>query len=68
MNIKVLNNWSNKPFAMLINLLKALLIGAYIPSSSYEAKRKLRNLELGYDSIHACKYDCVLSWKRYSNC
>ncbi|KAA0051953.1 CACTA en-spm transposon protein [Cucumis melo var. makuwa] len=34
-----------------------------IPSSFYEAKRKLRDLGLGYETIHTCKYDCVLYWK-----
>ncbi|KAA0042216.1 hypothetical protein E6C27_scaffold67G007270 [Cucumis melo var. makuwa] len=36
-----------------------------IPSSSYEAKRKLRDLGLGYETIHTCKYDCVLYWKEF---
>ncbi|TYK09467.1 CACTA en-spm transposon protein [Cucumis melo var. makuwa] len=36
-----------------------------IPSSFYEAKRKLRALGLGYETIHACKYDYVLYWKEF---
>jgi len=69
MHIKVLNNWSNKSFNMLLELLKdAFPIGTSIPGSFYEAKRKLRDLKLGYDSIHACKYDCVLFWKELANC
>ena len=69
MHIKVLNNWSNKSFDMLLDLLKDVFpVGSYIPSSFYEAKKKLRDLGLGYESIHACKYDCVLFWKGYSNC
>ncbi|KAA0040682.1 uncharacterized protein E5676_scaffold534G00180 [Cucumis melo var. makuwa] len=36
-----------------------------IRSSFYEAKRKLRDLGLGYETIHACKYDCVLYWKEF---
>ncbi|TYK16523.1 hypothetical protein E5676_scaffold21G003360 [Cucumis melo var. makuwa] len=38
-----------------------------IPSSFYEAKRKLRNLDLGYETIHACKYGCVLYWKEFAD-
>ena len=37
------------------------------PSSFYEAKEKFRDLGLGYDLIHACKYDCILYWKEFSN-
>ena len=36
-----------------------------IPNSFYEAKRKLCDLGLGYETIHACKYDCVLYWKEF---
>ena len=67
-HIKVLNNWTNKFFDMLLNLLKNVFsIDTCILSSFYEVKRKLRDLGLEYDYIHACKYDCVLFWKRYSN-
>ncbi|KAA0032376.1 hypothetical protein E6C27_scaffold219G002440 [Cucumis melo var. makuwa] len=38
-----------------------------IPSSSYEAKRKLRDLGLGYETIHACKYDYVLYSKEFTD-
>ena len=61
MHIKVLNGWSNKSFDMLLELLKsAFSTDASIPSSYYEAKKKLRDLGRGYDLIHACKYDCIL--------
>ena len=56
MQIKILNNWSNKSFDMLLELLKdAFSIGTFITKSFYEAKRKLCDLGLGYDFIHACK-------------
>ncbi|KAA0033016.1 hypothetical protein E5676_scaffold121G00330 [Cucumis melo var. makuwa] len=38
-----------------------------IPSSFYEAKRKLHDLGLGYKTIHACKYDCVWYLKEFAN-
>ncbi|KAA0053293.1 CACTA en-spm transposon protein [Cucumis melo var. makuwa] len=67
MHVKVLNGWSNKSFDMLLELLRATfpMCNSTIPSSFYEAKRKLRDLGLGYETIHACKYDCVLYWKEF---
>ena len=64
MHIKVLNGWSNKSFDMLLELLlDAFPDGASIPKSHYDVKKMLRDFGLGYDSIHACKYDCALFWK-----
>ncbi|KAA0046644.1 CACTA transposable element [Cucumis melo var. makuwa] len=67
MHVKVLNGWSNKSFDMLLELLRAAfpMCNSTISSSFYEAKRKLRDLGLGYETIHACKYDCVLYWKEF---
>ena len=46
---------------MLLELLRAAfpMSSSTIPSSFYEAKQKLRDLGLRYETIHACKYDCV---------
>ena len=57
MHIKVLNSWSNKSFDMLFELLRAMfpMYNTTIPSSFYEAKRKLSDLGLGYETIHSCK-------------
>ena len=69
MRVKIFNNWSSKFFDMLLNLLKDVFpIDICIPRSFYETKRKLRDSKLGRDFIHAYKYDCVLLWKKYSNC
>ncbi|KAA0050361.1 uncharacterized protein E6C27_scaffold88G00930 [Cucumis melo var. makuwa] len=56
------------PFATL-ELLRAAfpMCNSTIPSSFYEAKRKLRDLGLGYETIHACKYDFVLYWKEFAD-
>ena len=63
MLIKVLNRWSNKSFDMLLELLvDAFPSGISIPKSNYDGKKMLRDFGLGYDSIHACKYDCALFW------
>ncbi|KAI3453341.1 hypothetical protein Pfo_010004 [Paulownia fortunei] len=63
MHVKVLNSWSNKSFDMLLQLLgEAFPKPNAIPRSHYEAKKMLRELGLGYESIHACKHDCILFW------
>ena len=55
---------SNKHFDMLLNLLKrSHPKEAFIPSTNNDAKKMLRELGLGYESIHACKNDCALFWK-----
>ena len=64
MHVKVLNRWSNKSFDMLLQILKkAFPEGANIPASYYDAKKMLRDLGLGYETIHVCKYDCALFWR-----
>ena len=63
MHVKVLNCWSDKSFDMLLQfLIDAFLEGSNIPKTYYDAKKMLRELGLGYNSIHACKYDCTLVW------
>ena len=54
MHVKVLSRWSNKSFDMLQILKKAFLEGANIPASYYDAKKMLRDLGLGYETIHVC--------------
>ncbi|RVX01357.1 hypothetical protein CK203_031234 [Vitis vinifera] len=64
MHIKILNRWSDKSFDMLLQVLvDAFPKRSNIPKTYYDAKKMLRDLGLGYDSIHACKYDCALFWK-----
>ena len=70
MHVKVFNSWSNKCFDILLELLKHAfsMYDTIIPSLFYEAKRKLRDLDLGYETIHACKYDSVLSRRSLAIC
>ena len=64
LHLKVYNHWSNKSFNMLLELLKdAFPMGETLPKTHYDALKMLRELGLGYELIHACKYDCVLFWK-----
>ena len=54
MHVKVLNCWSDKSFDMLLQLLiDAFPEGSIIPKTYYYAKKMLRELGLGYNSI--CK-------------
>ena len=53
---------------MLLELLNNTFFeGAVLPKSHYEAKKILQDLGLGYECIHACKYDCVLFWKEHKD-
>ena len=53
MHIKVLNRWMNKSFDMLLELLKdSFSNDTKIPSSYYEARKKLNDLGLRYENIH----------------
>ncbi|XXG59043.1 hypothetical protein AAC387_Pa04g1191 [Persea americana] len=68
LHVKVLNNLSNKAFNMVMMIMKDVIPESeMVPSSLYEAKKFLRELGLGYKSIHACKNDCVLFRKENEN-
>ncbi|XP_062080309.1 uncharacterized protein LOC133785063 [Humulus lupulus] len=68
MHIKVMCGWSNKSFDLLLDLLsKAFPKDNKIPRSYYDAKKMLRDLGLGYETIHVCEYDCALFWKENKN-
>ena len=65
MRIKVLNKWTNTLFDQLLELLLISHTDRNkIPDSHYDAKKKLRGLDIGYQSINICKYDCELLWKK----
>ena len=53
---------------MMLELIKLVFpMCTTLPSSFNEAKQKLCDLGLGYKTIHACKYDCVLFWKEFED-
>ncbi|KAL5760152.1 hypothetical protein ACOSQ2_018990 [Xanthoceras sorbifolium] len=69
MHLKVLNQWTNKSMDMILDLLKSTFPkGTNIPGLTYDAKKMLKDLGLGYEVIHACKYDCALFWKEHELC
>ncbi|XP_062102831.1 uncharacterized protein LOC133812995 [Humulus lupulus] len=64
MHFKVLGKIPNKIFDGILELLEdAFPSPNKIPKSHYAAKRLMRKLGLGYESIHVCKHDCALFWK-----
>ncbi|KAK1414527.1 hypothetical protein QVD17_30273 [Tagetes erecta] len=66
MHIKVKNKWTNSSFDELLELLRSSHPkGNKIPPSHYIAKKTLKKIGLGYESIHVCKNDCALFWKEH---
>ena len=56
-----MNGWSEKSFTILLKLLKdAFSEGNGLPSSYYEAKKVVNNLDLRYQKIHSCLKDYML--------
>ncbi|KAL7189265.1 hypothetical protein ACSBR1_039002 [Camellia fascicularis] len=62
LHVKVYNKWSNKSFYMVMQVFKDILpeYGQTVPWTLYHAKKFLRDLGLGYETIHAYKNDCAL--------
>ncbi|GJY59211.1 reverse transcriptase domain-containing protein [Tanacetum coccineum] len=62
-HLKVLYKWTNTSFDETIEfLLKSFLTGAKLPKSYYEAKKSMKKVRLGYESIDAYINDCCLFW------
>ena len=67
LHIKTYTIMTNKTFNMLCQLLNTALPKVDFPKSYADAKRALSHLGLGYQTIHVCKYDCILYWGDYAN-
>ena len=68
LHIKAISKWTDSSVNLLLELLRISLPKENkIPASHYEAKRKLRKIGLGYQSIHACKNDYCLFWEENSS-
>ncbi|XP_023736641.1 uncharacterized protein LOC111884567 [Lactuca sativa] len=64
MHIKVNNKWTDSSFDQLLELLHSTFPqDNKVPRSYYLAKKKLKKIGLGYESIPVCKNDCSLFWK-----
>ena len=67
-NIKCDGKWCNKSFTMMLELLQEILPeGNLPPHSCYESRKLLKSLGLTCKKIDACRNDCVLFRKQYSN-
>ena len=65
-NLKTRHGWTEKSFSELLQLLNALLPeDNVVPRSTYEAKKLLSDLGMGYEKIHACPNDCILYREEY---
>ncbi|GJU43355.1 signal peptide peptidase-like protein 2 [Tanacetum coccineum] len=62
-HLKVLHKWTDTSFDETMEfLLKSFPTGAKLPKSYYEAKKSMKKVRLGYESIDACINDCCLFW------
>jgi hypothetical protein len=67
LHIKSLYRISNSAFSAIVKLLaKAFPECNTLPKSYNEANNLLKELGLGYDSIHVCFNNCVLFRKQYA--
>jgi hypothetical protein len=68
LHMKSLYKISNSAFSAILKLLaEAFPEGNALPKSYSEAKHFLKELGLGYESIHVCGNNCVLFRKRYAH-
>jgi len=63
-NLKCEGGWSNASFTKLLGFLKDIVPSdAKLPNDTYEAKKFIKDLGLGYEKIPACPNGCMLFWK-----
>jgi hypothetical protein len=63
-SLKCMGGWSNSSFSMLLEFINELLPpSAPLPKDTYEAKKYMSDLGLGYEKISACRNGCMLFWR-----
>ncbi|CAL1399254.1 unnamed protein product [Linum trigynum] len=63
-HLKCMNGLSNKAFNDLLSTLRETLPeGQKLPKSSYEIKKLIGKLGLGYEKIDVCPNNCMLFWR-----
>ena len=62
-HVQCMGGWSNASFTWLLQSLKDM-IPSYddLPKTTYEAKKYMKDLGLGYKKILACRNGCMLFW------
>ncbi|CAM8934566.1 unnamed protein product [Rhodiola kirilowii] len=64
MQLKVESRMSDNSFNKYLQITKAILPrDNKYPSSYKDVKKVLKNMGLGYETIHACEYGCILYYK-----
>ncbi|CAM8997024.1 unnamed protein product [Rhodiola kirilowii] len=64
MQLKIESRMSDKSFNKYLHITKEILPrDNNYPSSYKEVKILLKNMGLGYETIHACEYGCILYYK-----
>jgi len=64
LHLKLLGGWTDRSFNLLLDLLNdSLPEGSTLPRNFHEAKKLVKSIVTGYQSIHACENDCMLYWK-----
>ncbi len=67
-NLKCMGGWSNNSFTWLLEILNKMLPSdASLPKNTYEVKKYMRELGLGYEKIPVCVNGCMLFWKDNEN-
>ncbi|CAN1324181.1 hypothetical protein LINPERPRIM_LOCUS33004 [Linum perenne] len=67
-HVKCIGRWSVKSFTMLLELLREVIPnGETLPKSYHEVKKFISDLGLSYETIDACRNDCMLFWKNHIN-
>ncbi|XP_071729360.1 uncharacterized protein [Rutidosis leptorrhynchoides] len=67
-NLKSNNNWSDKIFTSLLELLHDMLPeDNELPVSYYQAKKVMCPMGLEVERIHACPNDCILYRNKYKD-
>ena len=63
MHVKVTSKWTSASMDSLLSLSSRAFKDVKLSKCNYNAKRYLRRLGLGCESIHVCKWDYALFWK-----
>ncbi|GLT54465.1 hypothetical protein SLA2020_276610 [Shorea laevis] len=68
-NMKCMGGWSNTIFTSLFEFINQLLgtDRLFLPNNTYEAKKYMKDLGLGYEKILACRDGCMIFWKETKN-
>ncbi|KAL9683796.1 hypothetical protein QQ045_021221 [Rhodiola kirilowii] len=68
MQVKVESRVSDKGFNKILQITKEILpLDNNYPSYYKDVKKVLKNMGLGYETIHACEHGCILYYKEHKD-